>query len=347
MVEKDEFFERAPNLGARDLSLPAMERVLGILERLEAAGKERTGLTCQWLGGELGVSAKTVQRDLDFLKDRAGAPIEYDAQRHSWYLAGPVPTVFQTQLTEGELLALVVAQEAAGALAGTGLGETLSRAVNRLLIRADDEIDVSLGELQEGLSVREGAVVRSGAEVFEAIRKGMRARRVLAFEYRGLKDRRFLKRRVEPWQVAWVDGGWYLFGFDCKRQAERTFLLSRMRKVVLGEESFERPEGYSLGGRLRGSFGVFGVGREKVFRVRLRFDGFAAQLVREREWHPSQKIEEDLEGGLVLELKLSSLEEVERWVLSWGSHVEVLQPARLRKRLREVGAVLMEKYEDC
>ena len=346
MAKKDVFSRKLVESEVKGggLSLPAMERVLGILERLENVDAQRTGLTCQWLGTQLGVSAKTVQRDLDFLKDRVGVPVAYDAHRHSWFLAGAVPPLFQTQLTEGELLALVVAREAAGALSGTRMGEVLSEAVDRLLIRSDDEIDLSLTELREGLSIRENAVVKTEVEVFEAIREGMKSSAVLEFRYKGLKDSRYRKRRVEPWHVAWVNGGWYLFGYDQNRKAERTFLLARIQNVVQTEQVFVRPERFSLGGRLQGSFGVFGAGREKSFKVKLRFDAFASQLVRERSWHESQRIQEDLDGGLVLELTLSSLEEVERWVLSWGTHVEVLQPVRLRRRLKEVGEGLIEKY---
>ena len=343
MVKKDIFSEVSRGEQSRSLSLPAMERVLGILNRLEDAGPERS-VTCQWLGKELGVSSKTVQRDLDFLKDRFRVPLAYDARRHSWFLEGPVPSFFQAQLTEGELLGLVVAREVSGTLAGTRMGEVLSQAVDRLLLRADDSIDLSLEELREGLTIREGATVSNEVECFEVIREGMKMGKVLSFQYKGLNDQRALRRTVQPWHVAWVNGGWYLFGYDEKKKAERTFLLGRMNHVERLEQSFERPAGFSLGGRLRGSFGVFGAGREREQKVRLRFDPFAAQLVRERTWHESQQLEEGLNGEVTMELSLSSLEEVERWILSWGEHVEVLQPKRLRTRLAQVGQELVAKY---
>jgi len=63
------------------------------------------------------------------------------------------------------------------------------------------------------------------------------------------------------------------------------------------------------------------------------FSVAAGQLVRERIWHPSQKIQELAEGGLELTLQLSSLHEIEPWVLSWGEHVRILGPAELKKRI--------------
>ena len=54
---------------------------------------------------------------------------------------------------------------------------------------------------------------------------------------------------------------------------------------------------------------------------------------RERIWHPSQKIQELADGGLELTLQLSSLLEIEPWVLSWAEHAKVLGPVELKKRI--------------
>ena len=65
------------------------------------------------------------------------------------------------------------------------------------------------------------------------------------------------------------------------------------------------------------------------------FSVAAGQPVRERIWHPSQKIQELADGGLELTLQLSSLLEIEPWVLSWGEHVRVTGPAELKKRVQQ------------
>jgi proteasome accessory factor B len=65
----------------------------------------------------------------------------------------------------------------------------------------------------------------------------------------------------------------------------------------------------------------------------LRFSGRAAQLVRERNWHASQRIQELANGEAELTLALNSLEEIVPWILSWGRQCEVVRPARLRKKV--------------
>ena len=94
---------------------------------------------------------------------------------------------------------------------------------------------------------------------------------------------------------------------------------------------FSRPPDFSITKHLSESLGVFSTNGR--FKVRLEFDDFAARLVSERNWHPSQKIKQLPGGTIELRLELGSLEEIGRWILSWGAHARVLEPAELKKRI--------------
>jgi predicted DNA-binding transcriptional regulator YafY len=63
-----------------------------------------------------------------------------------------------------------------------------------------------------------------------------------------------------------------------------------------------------------------------MHRVQLEFDASAAQLIRERAWHPGER--------LAFAIELSSLEENIPWILSWGEHVHVVHPVALKRRPR-------------
>ena len=136
---------------------------------------------------------------------------------------------------------------------------------------------------------------------------------------------------MQPYHLACIDQQWYLFAHDLVRSQLRTFVLSRMRKVQNTRMRFRRPANFSITKHLCDSLGVFSTNGR--FKVRIAFDEFAARLVGERNWHPSQKIKQLPGGRIELRLELGSLEEVERWVLSWGAHVRVLAPAELKKRI--------------
>jgi predicted DNA-binding transcriptional regulator YafY len=104
--------------------------------------------------------------------------------------------------------------------------------------------------------------------------------------------------------------------------------------------TFQRPEDFSLGKILEGSFAVFEGGRAR--RVVLLFTGVAARLVAERVWHASQEFRRD-KAGLVLTMKVGLSPDLKQWILGWGGEAEVLDPPELREALaraaRDVAAV--------
>jgi len=105
---------------------------------------------------------------------------------------------------------------------------------------------------------------------------------------------------------------------------------------------FRRPADFSISKILSGSFGVFSSGRKH--RIKLQFDPYAARLVSERTWHESQRIRSLPDDSIILQLELGGLEEIERWILSWGSHVRVIEPAALRNTIRDAAAAILKLY---
>src|SRR5205085_5129969 len=71
---------------------------------------------------------------------------------------------------------------------------------------------------------------------------------------------------------------------------------------------------------------------------------FAAARVEERAWHPSQKIKQLQDGGIELSLTLGNLEDIERWILSWGNHARVIAPPELKQRIAKTVSELANAY---
>jgi proteasome accessory factor B len=67
---------------------------------------------CRKLADELEVSTKTIQRDIDFMRDRLGLPIEYDQLHFGFVYTEPVTSFPSIEVSEGEVVALFVAQKA-------------------------------------------------------------------------------------------------------------------------------------------------------------------------------------------------------------------------------------------
>jgi predicted DNA-binding transcriptional regulator YafY len=144
-----------------------------------------------------------------------------------------------------------------------------------------------------------------------------------------------------------VENLWYLFAFDLDRRELRTFALPRIRNVRVSKTKFRRPIDFSIGRYLEQSFGVYARPTKIKQTIRIAFDSFAAPLVQERQWHPSQKIKQMRDGGIELSLTLGNLEEVERWILSWGRHAQVHAPPELKERIAKIVSALANNYANA
>ena len=82
------------------------------------------------------------------------------------------------------------------------------------------------------------------------------------------------------------------------------------------------------------------------YEVVIQFDSWAADLIRGRKWHATQEIMELPKRQLRPRLRLNSIEEAERWVLSSGMHATVIRPQALAKRLRETAKALETRSKE-
>jgi proteasome accessory factor B len=193
-------------------------------------------------------------------------------------------------------------------------------------------ISVNLAGLEQTISFRTRVESAVNLELFNTLTKAAAQRQQLTLLYRKPGQPKAEPRVVDPYHLANINGEWFLFAYDHGRNDVRTFAPARVQSATPTGKTFPRPEKFSLENRLRGSFGVHS--SEGEFEVVLRFNARAADYVREKKWHASQQLRERKDGGVELQLKLTSLVEIERWVLSWGGDAVVLKPKALADSVR-------------
>jgi proteasome accessory factor B len=312
------------------------------MQRLHDLLSNEQPVNCQQLGKDFEVSYKTIQRDLDFMRDRLGLPIEYDPTRYSFRYTEKVEAFPLLQVSEGEILALFVAQKVLAQYHGTPFEKTLGSAFQKLTGALKETVSFDLGEWGSDYSFRVTGASAADLEVFRLLARAIVQRQEISFSYQPLRATAPETRSVHPCHLANIDNAWYLLAHDPQRAQIRTFALPRIQKPTLTKKIFDRPRGFSAEKELKGGFGVFaGTGK---YLVKVRFDTFAARLVRERDWHPSQKIRNVKDGGIELEMTLGALEEIERWILSWGDHAKVLSPKPLIDSVKKRIATMQKTY---
>jgi len=279
------------------------------------------------LAADLEVSSKSVHRDLEFMRDRLQLPLDYDHARNGYHYTQEVTNFPTLQITEGELFALLVAEKALQQYRGTTFERPLLSAFKKMAASLPDTVSLNLADWDQTISFRISAEPILNLEIFDALAKAVARRQQLQLTYRKPARRDTELRVVDPYHLANINGEWFLFAWCDLRNDIRTFVPARILSLHPTGRTFARPQKFSLQKRLRDSFGV--QSGQGSFEVVLHFNELVADYIREKKWHESQQLRELPDGGVELRMKLSSLSEVERWVLGWAGNARVIHPPAL------------------
>ena len=193
--------------------------------QLHAQLQARKFPNCRKLAGELEVSEKTIQRDIEFMRYQLGLPIEYDQLHFGFVYTEPVTSFPSIQVSEGEIIALFIAQKALQQYRDTPFEAPLKAAFQKIGHGLKDKVTFTWSDLDAAISFRSAGHSQADLEVFEVLSHAVLNSVEIEFRYRKLRSTAEETRRVRPYHLGCVDNQWYLFAFDLDRQQLRTFAL--------------------------------------------------------------------------------------------------------------------------
>jgi proteasome accessory factor C len=233
------------------------------------------------------------------------------------------------RLTRTEALALYLRGTALAVTPGLREATALASALRKLEERLGPE---TLGELAERVEAAEGG---KPAQTLDALRKAVAGNERVRIEYYAASSAETTAREVDPEEVFFAIGNWYVAAFDHHSGEERLFRADRIRSVEPTGETFE-PRGLAGAGR------ALYTPTERDVPVRLLLHP-AARWVG--EYYEVDAETETPAGDLEVQLPASRLEWVARLVLRLGGEAEVLSPPPLKVRVRELAGRTKELYE--
>ena len=304
--------------------------------------RRKQPLNCTTLARKLEVSEKTILRDVACMVDRLDLPVAFVPRLNSYVYTEPVHGFPAVQMTEGEIVALLIGQKALELYRGTQFHGKLAASFRKLTAGLTDKVTFSGGGEVESVSFARGGMARFEVQAMQALTRGVFRELEVTFDYRKPGDARATRRHVQPYAMTYRGNAWYLVGFDLRRGALRTFAIPRIAQANVSQAQFVRPKDFSVQEFFKGALVVLGGTGD--YRIVIHFTAAVADRVREREWHESEERRELAGGGLELRLRLTALEEVAAWVLSWGEHARVVEPPELRACLSRTMTALAKEY---
>jgi proteasome accessory factor B len=288
------------------------------------------GITARAIADRIGVSVRTVYRDLDAMSLDADLPIWQEGGRWGLEQGAFLPPL---ALTLHEAMTLFLAA--------------------RILAKTSDEHDTEIigafVKLAQILPPVLADHIQSTVDAFAATPRNERftrvlrvlteawaGRRVVAIEYdAGVYEAtpRLRRTRVRPYAIepSALTHALYLMGYDEERRARRTFKVERIQSASMARETFEPEPGARPAQQLLRAWDV--MADERTEDVVLRFSPNVARRAAETRWHPSQETEWQPDGSLVWQGRIAGTREIRIWIMGWGADVEVLAPAALREEV--------------
>jgi predicted DNA-binding transcriptional regulator YafY len=279
-----------------------------------------------------GVSARTIKRDIEWLRDFHNAPIAYHRGRRGYYYAEASWRLPVLQMGESELFAMTVAEEVLKQYRNTPLYHRLAGLFEKLEAHLPGTVSIDPHWIPERASVLHFPTPQISTEVWEAVFASLRSNRSIYITYSTPQHEGYVERLVSPYHAIANRGEWYAICFDETKQAMRIFALSRIGSASVTEHRYEIPEDFSVEQFADEHFGVYHDTSE--YRVELWVASHIAPYIREREWHETQEITEHGDGSLTLRFRSNQLDEVRYWLLSWGAGVVARKPPELAEAVR-------------
>ncbi len=300
-------------------------------------------------GEQFGVGRRTLERDLAVLGGILGPRLERVEEPGVGVVYRLPPAARRWKLTPWQLLAVGVGTRMTGFLSGRRFSTEIQPLLEQFKQSLLPGERARVGRLERKIHVvgtgqKDYRSNPAAQERLVTFLEGLLVEKPVALEYLSHEQRaagRGARRLVvHPLSLVIYRGAVYfivdIVAGDWDRPERRIQLaLDRVGRAEVDQaaESFVYPKGFSAAEFLAGAFGIFG-GRDR-HRVVLAVDPSYAPYVAERFWHATQELSAEPGGALRLRFTVARLEEVADWVLGMGEHVEVLEPAELRARVRE------------
>jgi len=308
-------------------------QLLRVLKLIKLFEHSRYGMTINELCREMTVTRRTLYRDLEmvedagyrFVKEGGGGGLS-----KKWRFPPGMRKAPDRPYPDSELLSLYFCMNLLQPFRGTPLRDGLESLLAKIEATFTEEEREYFGDLvfTHVAKMTPSKDYRRHAASVGALSRACLEHKKVEVTYRAGDDQS-KTYAFSPYCIAYYGGELYTIGWSDLRQSVRTLRVDRIRVIKPLAQKFERPKDFDPEDYLGRSFGIYSEGEQE--KVEIEFAKEASRTVLEREWHPTQRIEQGAGGKVTLKMTVQGLHEVARWVLYHAPYARAIEPKELRQ----------------
>mgnify|MGYP000684069034 CR=1 FL=1 len=296
----------------------------------------------QKLSKKFEISIKQAQRDIEFMKDRLLAPLEYDSKRKGYYYLNEKFELPPIWLTEEELFALILATRLASTIPDKHLKNSLYQMID-LILTNNSSNKINIQNLLEKVSVKNIEYYKVDEATFQKVFATLCNQKNIKIIYYSPHNKVKSERLVKPLHLLCYMGRWHLIAYCNMRKELRNFALSRIQHVEVSEELIKMPDNLpNINDYINQTFGL--LSNDKHVEVCLKFSSEVSDWIKEQIWHEAQEITENDDGSICLKFHVSDFRELKGEILKYGSAVKVVYPEELKEEIKKEIEKMKKNY---
>ena len=215
---------------------------------------------------------------------------------------------------------------------GTEIGKNIRSAFNKIGVFAPNGLADKIDKIKTlFIPFSKFAKDYSGKEkIIESLTEAMLQKKTCHVKYHSFSDNKIKEFKIDPLNFFERKGGLYIFARITRFGDIRMMAVERIQTMELTNDYFEYPDDFDPEEALSSAFDII---YDDPIEAKIWFSAAQARYVKERQWAKEQKIKEQKDGSIILEMKTSGFWDVKKWALSFGAEAEVLEPKELREAI--------------
>lgn len=282
---------------------------------------------------------RTLQNDLDFLRD-LGAVITYDHRRKLYILDEDGSLIVNIKITKNEIEAL-----SAGLKMTSHFLPYLKLSAHELWKKLGTYIPQEAFERGKDLAnstIMAIPVAPVKAEVFNTLLEAKYKKTAIKITYVS-PEKQARQWILSPYDFYFRGNAWYMISFNHKHEALSIHRISRIRQAMISDEPYVLPEDGGFTADYTSTAWHISPGFEKHF-VKIRLLENLADSMQEISWHPTQKVEKQADGSVILTAEVPNLDEMARWVLAGAPNARVIEPDELKEKVKKFAQLAVSDF---